>query len=321
MKRFIYNVIVILCLQSPLMLSQLQTDRSYSSSAGAALRMGFGARGIALGNTVASLIDSAVSSYYNPALLPYQQRTGFVASYGFLSLDRALNACSYSMHVKPNAGFSLFVLNTGVSNIDGRNINGYHTGMLSTSENVFGFSFGVLPSSKVSIGLSAKVYYYSLYEMVKSTTVGFDIGALYKVSDVFTVAIVVHDINSKYKWDTSQLYGEQGKSTIDRFPLRRLLSCTYSISYLSGLLAAEYEMIGKASLFRFGFETTPVSSFSFRLGIDEVMLDRSYAPKPSFGFSFRTQVFTVVTDLQYAYCIERYSPRNYHIITLALEFL
>ncbi|MCX7983297.1 MAG: hypothetical protein N3A63_00085 [Bacteroidetes bacterium] len=316
------NIFLLVFFQVQLLNAQLQSEYSYSHRAGAATRMGFDARSIGMGNAVTAYIDSAVVSYYNPALLPYHARSSFSVTHGILSLGRSLNTFAYTMHINPNAGFSLTVLNTGVTEIDGRTINGYHTSMLSTSENMFAFSFGIQTSSRLSLGITMKIHYYHLYETVRSTTVGFDIGTLYSVSTGFHVAFVLQDINSKYRWDTSRLYGDQGKTTIDRFPLRKKLSCTYKIPALLSVLGGEYEVIGKNSLFRFGIETLPISSFSLRCGIDEIMIDRGFDPKPSIGTSFKTNILSnIVTVFQYTYCIERYSPMNFHVLTLSFEFL
>lgn len=301
--------------------AQLQTENSYSSAAGAFSRMGFGARGIAMGNAMSALTDGAVPGYYNPALLPFSRQSSLTASYSFLSLDRTLNAASFTKYVHPNAGFSFFILNSDVRNIDGRDINGYHTETLSASENVFGFSFGLQPSTKLSLGITMKVLYYALYQSVSSTTVGIDFGAAYLLSDEFSLGIVLKDINSKYKWDTTKLYGEEGKSYIDRFPLRKIVSLAYKPTWFSGCITGEIEHINKELLFRFGGEVAIVPEISFRAGIDEILMTKDFDPKPAFGISLRTPLFSTETEFQYTYCLERYSPSDIHILTLFVKFL
>ena len=66
-------------------------------------------------------------------------------------------------------------------------------------ENQFYLSLANRFSDKLSVGITAKFYYYKLFEEINTTSFGVDIGALYKIDDQFTVALAVIDINSKYK--------------------------------------------------------------------------------------------------------------------------
>src|SRR3990172_7299301 len=210
-----------------------QTGFELGGQAGAASRMGFAARGLAAANALSAVAAGDGISYYNPALVPYQSQPTALVSTGFLSLDRNLNYVSYVQRLKPSGGFSVSLINSVVSNIHGRNLESEPTEAYQTSENEFLFSFGVKLREDFSIGVSAKILYFSLFRDVKSTTVGFDVGLLYFPTKDWTVALVVGDINSKYKWDTSQLYGREGTTTIDKFPLRRKLAASYGPEFLS----------------------------------------------------------------------------------------
>ncbi len=176
--------------------------------------MGFGARGIGMGNAMSAVITGELVSYYNPAVTVFQEKNSVLTGYSFLSVDRNLNFLSYTRRFdfyskkdslaenpKPrnSAGVSIGVINAGVSNIDGRDNNGLPTGELSTSENQFYLAVANRFSDKLSVGITAKFYYYKLFEDINTTGFGVDIGALYKINDQFTVALAVIDINSKYK--------------------------------------------------------------------------------------------------------------------------
>ncbi|MFI5237999.1 MAG: hypothetical protein ACHQLA_08675, partial [Ignavibacteriales bacterium] len=200
-------------------------------SPGAFSRLGFGARGIGLGNAVSSITEGELVSYYNPAITPFQEKNSFQTGYSFLSLDRALNFLSYTRKFdfysasdtvsetrKPRttAGLSVGILNSGVSNIDGRDNNGISTGELSTSENQFFMGLAAKISNKLALGLSIKYYYYKLYEEISSTSLGFDIGALYRLNDNFNISLVITDLNSAYQWDTAPVYEQNGITTEDK---------------------------------------------------------------------------------------------------------
>ena len=65
------------------------------------MRMGFGARGMAMGNAMTAVISGDGQSYYNPAIVPFESEPTVAASYGVLSLDRKLNFLSFTESLKP----------------------------------------------------------------------------------------------------------------------------------------------------------------------------------------------------------------------------
>jgi hypothetical protein len=288
--------------------------------AGAPFRLGFGARGIGMGNAMTSVTFDNVSSYYNPALLPYQSLPNMLLSYGNLSLDRKLNFASYTQHLNPDAGVSVGLINAGVSNIDGRDNDGQPTETYSTSENQFFFSFGLLPAKNISFGVTAKVLYYNLYSNVKSTTFGMDFGVLYSISSEFNLGIVMQDVLSKYKWDTSKLYGESGSSYVDNFPSRKRLGISYTSRELGLIASFEVELIGSARYARLGTELELFSGLQIRGGIDQISFARDVSSKPSVGFSVQTQVSSWNPRIDYAFVFEPYISAGMHYLTLSLSF-
>ena len=68
--------------------------------AGSFSRMGFGARGMGMGNSLGAVIDGNLVSYYNPAVSAFENDNSFQTSYSFLSLDRYLNFLSYTRRFK-----------------------------------------------------------------------------------------------------------------------------------------------------------------------------------------------------------------------------
>ena len=157
---------------------------------GSFIRMGFGARGMGMGNAMTAVLSGDISGYYNPAAVPWvTTRTGS-ASFGILSLDRNLNFLQYTQPLKPLAGISAGIINAGVHDIDGRDADGEATGPLRISENQIHLGFGTRFTSNFSIGLNFKLYYFQLYTDLSSTTVGLDLGALYVVDHTLTLGIV-----------------------------------------------------------------------------------------------------------------------------------
>ena len=308
-----------------------------SSLPGAFSRIGFGARGIGMGNAMSSIIEGNLVSYYNPALIVYQENNSFQTSYSFLSLDRSLNFLNFTKRFefyskkdslienpKPRAtaAISVGIINAGVSKIDGRDNQGIKTGDLSTSENQFFLGLANRFSDKLSIGIAIKFYYYKLYEEINTNSVGFDLGALYRVNDQWNVSLMVADINSKYKWDTQPVYDLQGSTTVDKFPSLKKIGISYKNQALGFVASAEFENSNaETNILRFGAEYNLIKKLFIRGGIDQFNLSNSdFPPKPAFGFSYFEEFGNILLGVNYAFMIEQYSPYDRHIVGLSANF-
>ncbi|HMR00689.1 MAG TPA: hypothetical protein PKE39_16820, partial [Ignavibacteria bacterium] len=168
---------------------------------GAFTRMGFNARGNAMGNAMTSITSGDLNGLYNPALSSFQNEHLINASYSFLSLDRSLNFVSYTKNFKlpkqteGGAGITFSWINSGVGKIDGRDIDGFSIGELSTSDNQFLFAPSIRVSDNISLGVGFKLYYSKLYEGVSATSFGFDIGGVYRGNDKIKVGVTIKNIN------------------------------------------------------------------------------------------------------------------------------
>lgn len=303
-----------------------------SGMPGAFSRMGFGARGMGMGNAVSAVTTGNLVSYYNPALAVFQKGNSFSASYSVMSLDRSLNFLNFTKRFdfgkkengepKSSAGLSLGIINQGVSNIDGRDKHGLATGDLTTSENQFFLGFANKFSKKLSIGIALKLYYNKLYEEVTATTVGIDVGVLYQASDALTFSGVVQDINSKYKWDTGKIYGDQGSIIDEKFPLLMKLGSAYNFSSLNLIASVEYEHSNAGTDFiRFGGEYEIYKNLFLRTGVDRFNInDSEYPARPSAGFSYFYNLDNWIVGIDYAFVAEPYSASSNHIVGLNIKF-
>jgi hypothetical protein len=288
---------------------------------GAFTRLGFGARGMGMGNAMTAVEDGDLSSFYNPAATPFLTNRVAAVSYGLLSLDRSLNTFSYSQAIKPTAGFSFGIINAGVRDIDGRDADGFQTEEYYTSENQFSFSFANRMSKYVSLGIALKIYYYRLFEKVSSTTLGIDAGTMIRLTDDLTLGAVIHDIGSKYKWDTSSIYGDQGSSTVEPFPLLRTIGLSYSFGDHDGLISAELENSNmNTNIIRMGGELDLSDQFTVRAGLDHWDTQIPSQAAPTFGFTLRISNAAFMPILNYAYVIEPYGLFAMNIISLSSRF-
>ncbi len=304
------------------LLIPLAAGAQIAGEPGAFSRLGFGARGMGMGNAMSAVRHGDVVSYYNPALLPWMETRHGTAAIGLLSLDRRLNFLGASFPLPPTAGLSVGLINAGVSGIDGRDSDGEPTGDLSTSENEVFLGFGIRFKPGFSLGVNLKLLYYDLYEDVTSTTFGFDIGAAYPVTRDVTLAITVRDLSSKYSWDTSDLYGQNGQTSTDRFPLLYSGGVAYDLPDSLGLVTAEIEASNASSLImRAGAEVNLVPELTVRAGIDRLDLkDEGNGVKPTFGFTARKSLGSWTPAITYAFVIEPFAPTGMHVIALAILF-
>jgi hypothetical protein len=300
-----------------------------SNAPGAFARMGFGARGVAMGNSISAVTEGNLVAYYNPALGAFQNKVHFQSAYTFLSLDRTVNYFAFTKKFEMSrgkrtavAGISAGIINSGVSGIDGRDAQGFSTGELSTSENQFFVAVSSRLSKKFAIGFNIKIYYYSLYDNFSATSAGLDLGAIYKPSENINFAFVIADINSKYKWDSTPLYDLDGRLTTDNFPMLYKFGASYAWRDYNLLFSGEVEFSDyKTKYLRGGIEYNPLEGFYLRAGFDRLNLANSdEAIRPSAGFEYSHRLGRVILGVNYAYAYEPYSSSDRHIIGIILNF-
>lgn len=290
---------------------------------GAFSRMGFGARGIGMGNAMTAVTTGDLFSYYNPAILPFTGYRVASAALGVLSLDRRLNFLGYSQALPPNAGISAGIINAGVSEIDGRDSDGEPTGPLRTSENEIYLGFATRFKAGLALGVNVKLLYYHLYTDVSSTTAGIDFGALYPVSSSLTIGVTIRDVESRYKWDSSKLYGSlNGTSAEDKFPTLFTFGAAYLLPDSIALLAVDLEFSSeKTAIGRIGVEVPIIPELTVRAGLDRMDLkEKGNGVRPAFGFTVRKEFDNFTPALHYAFVIEPFAPTGMHVLTLSASF-
>jgi len=329
--RYSFAVLILVSIS----LSAQPKFESTNAAPGEFSRMGFLPRGVAMGNAMSAVNTGSVSAFYNPALPVFQDGNDFQAAYTFLSLDRHLNYLNFSRRFdfysskdtavvrKPisSAGISFGIINSGVSNIEDRNEDGVKTGDLSTSENLFFLSFANRFSAKFALGVTAKLYYYKLYQSMTATGMGLDIGCIYTVQDNLKVSFVIADLNAKYKWDSSNLYGTDGSVTSNNFPITKKLGVSYFEKTYGVLIAGEFEFNNYGrKLLRLGAEYQIYENLYLRGGFDNFVLNNSdEIIQPSGGFAFFTKVGNYTMGVEYGLIAEQYSNGMRH--TAGLHFI
>jgi hypothetical protein len=271
---------------TPLVLIASNSFAQIGGAPGAYSRMGFGARGMGMGNAMTAVVSGDVTGYYNPAVI--------------------------------SAG----LINAGVSNIDGRDADGEQTGLLKTSEDQVFLGFGLKFKSGLSFGLNLKILYYHLYTDFTSVTAGLDFGVIYRVDNSLTLGLTVRDVNSKYKWDSTPLYGEQGTTSQDNFPLLFTGGIAYMLPDSIGLLSADIEISNvRTRVLRVGAEIPIIREVTLRAGVDRIDLkEKGMGASPAFGFTIARGLPGWTPSLTYVYIIEPFAPTGMHLISLGVIF-
>ena len=290
-------------------------------AAGAFSRMGFGARGMGMGNAQTAVTSGDLVGYYNPATLPFGERRTISASFGILSLDRSLNFISYSQPL-PRAGISAGIINSGVTNIDGRDSDGEQTGPLLTSENQAFLAFSIQPNPKFALGLTVKYYHNHLYSDVIATKISLDLGLLVAISPSLAFGATAKDLNSQYDWNTANIYGNLGGQLTDRFPRLYTFGAAYKLQDSLMLIAVDVEASDRKTLIaRAGVEVPLVPAITLRAGIDRIDLkEKGNGVKPTFGFTARKSIGDWVPAVNYAFVLEPFTSSGIHVISLSAVF-
>ncbi len=329
-------VLITLLLFSTSTFAQSEQFSEISSMPGAFSRMGFGARGMGMGNAMSAVTTGNKVAYYNPALSVFQEGNSFQSSYSFLSLDRNLNFLTFTRKFeigkknsegefigKPRvAGLSAGIINASVDNFAQRDNQGNISGELTPYENQFFVGLANQFSEKLTIGFTAKFYYSKLYDEVNTNTFGIDIGVIYKATEQLTIAATVVDLLSKYEWDTTPVYGQDGFTIDDNFPLLMRVGAAYKFEDPNLLVAVEFEHsdVGTNYL-RLGLEYEIYQSLFLRGGLDKFDISNTAVPsRPSLGFSYFQDFTSLIVGINYAFVLEPYSSYDQHIIGIDVTF-
>lgn len=328
-----------------LLLLALGSGAAYGQAAGVFARMGFGARGIAMGNALVADASGDVSPYYNPALAPFASGQSLEASAALLRLDRELQFLQFATPLRPRAGIAAGLIHAGVSNIDGRDASGYHTRDYATDEFAFFLAFGTRLSERVSAGIGLQLFRADYFEGLSPVnSIGLDLGLSVRLTEALHLGLAVDDLLARYSWDTSDIYGSGGTTTSDPFPTRLRVGGAYTLLGGRACVVAEYEsritsgelrtgvvVVGPDgpregaetsrlrlhdSRVRLGGEYRLADMFALRAGVDRLGDADVAAATPTAGFMIEQPIGSLTARAEYAFVLEPYATGAMHFITL-----
>jgi hypothetical protein len=172
---------------------------SYSQNDGAAntglafLKLGIGARSIAMGEAFGSLADDGTAYIYNPARMNATENGNVTVMFNKTMLDMTTNYVGAKFRIK-KLGIGVGLLKTSVSDIEVRNTPGAPIESFNADNISGGISLSYEVYKNLSLGVTGKLLYEKLF-IDESSGFGMDIGANYIYNNL-SVAAVVNNIGS-----------------------------------------------------------------------------------------------------------------------------
>lgn len=169
------------------------------------LRMGVGARALAMGGAYVAEASDASAGYWNPAGLAqidYINVTGMYSAN--MSFDRSYNSLAYG-HRFDFGSIGVTWLNSGITDIAEYDPSGKRGTDFDAMDNVFLFSYGNR-LDHLMLGASFKVVNQKIdySDSYSKTGVGFDAGIKFEVADEVTFGFMAQDLGTKVGGDRVQ---------------------------------------------------------------------------------------------------------------------
>ena len=164
------------------------------------LRMGVGARFLAMGGASTASVDDATATYWNLAGLTKIESGSIASMYSAGDmLDRKHNFLALASSFRGIGSFGIAWINSGVADIKRYNENDQSLGSFNSSENAFMFSYGAM-FKPVRLGAGVKILHQKIDPDSDETTMGFgglDLGALAEPIEGVAIGLSVQNMLGK----------------------------------------------------------------------------------------------------------------------------
>lgn len=300
-------------------------------------RIGFSPVGLSMGNAMTASTGYPGHSYYNPAQAAIKSSSvPLLFSSALMQFDRQLHMVSASFQLPPSAGLSVSLINARTQDIDGRNLSGYHTEFMSTSEYRLTGAFGIRLTENVMAGIGINFNHSDLHKEVSAVQgVGIDLGLIGKFSSSLNLAVSIQNLLSSRSINTSDLYGTESAPGNEKEPLRVLTGISYLLSD-DFAVHADYEFrnqygetetdgIGRkdigltAHFIRSGIDYSLHERVSLRGGVIWNEKNRDQKLQPSAGFSVHLPFDLLSPSIDYAFVSEPSGISSMHVFGLRVN--
>lgn len=168
------------------------------------LKMGAGARGIALSGAFSAYYDDASSPYWNPAAAAYAKQMMVATMISWMTEDRKHNYVNFTLP----AGFGVFsfsLLNLSVDGLEGR--PDYDTPeyyLFSNSDTALSAGFAKKLLEQFTAGAAVKIIFRNI-DAVQAWGLSLDTGVHVKINDIFSAGVVFMDFLNYQAWSTGRV--------------------------------------------------------------------------------------------------------------------
>lgn len=232
--------------------------------AGSFLRVGLGARGMAMGNAQVASADNGFGMYYNPAGLSRLEKRQFALSYSSMSLDREFNFIGLSAPLPPFAGAAIGWINSGVGDLSALNSVGENVGEINNGLNAIYGAFsmnmvkllqmdGLLQNTRddlITIGIAVKFLREGISDDEEfdysGSGFGFDFGVMIRPVDQLTIGYQLKDVNASLKSNTNDLFS-RGIETENAFPTTQKAGVFFQTPVKNLAIAYDFEWNDKGT--------------------------------------------------------------------------
>ncbi len=271
------------------------------------LKLGLGARNIAMSDLGVIGNNNLTALNYNPALLAESKPTQLFFSHNnlFFDLNAEMVAGSFEMFGLP---FAIGVNTTTISDIEIRTIPGeveskfdahYFNASISTAFNIY---------ENLSIGATVKYIYENLFSD-DATGLGFDFGAAYKnIIENLSVGISLRNIGSM--------------NNLRNQPTKLPSDFRFGVEYKFDIPESKFDVTAIGGMQKY----TDADDSHFHLGT-EVIYDKMFSLRGGYitGYDSKdlSAGFGVLWNnisLDYAYVPINYNLGDYHIISIMYSF-
>ncbi len=294
--------------------------------AGSELRIGLGARAVALGEAFSAVADDGSASFFNPAGAAWIEKKMFSASYRVLEFDRRQGYLSLIFPLQKDAGIGFFWVHSSIGDIVGRDDIGQPTGELNDHQNLFGFNFSRRFTKRFSLGANIK-YLQKVVADVSAFSLAFDLGTQYRFKNIqlgsttvplagLKVGASVENIFARLQFNSNKYYGQfgsPGNTTTDTLPLNFRAGTSY-LYREQVLVTLDVQKNSKQkAFFHAGGEYTFRKILALRTGVSHGQV--------SFGAGVRQPISPKqALRLDYAFVASPISERGDHLFSLQFEF-
>lgn len=290
-----------LILSAVLLLAAASAQAAGPGTTGASfLKVGVGARELAMGSAASVLTEGAGAANWNPARLAGVKQKSLTASYNMLFIDESQGYLGYAQPMKDGDSVMAGGLNyLTVADIEKR------AGDTETPDSLFDSNNMALTFSyaraevKPGLALGASLKYVSQdLDTQTDKAIAVDLGSTYRLNDVYTAAFVIQNLGGKVGPDNLPLLFKGG---VARTFLDGKLAAGADLDWLAyderfyADLGAEY-LLNKSLCFRGGYqlgraqdELGGLTGFAAGLGLkfDRFALDYAYVPFGDLGDTHR----------------------------------